>query len=76
MTTPPLGSREAAQDGGAAFACASVDGYQSGMSLRDWFAGQAAAHMMSDDGWGGVNNVARHAYLLADALLSARGETK
>lgn len=30
-------------DGGPAFACAAENGHQEGMSLRDWFAGQALA---------------------------------
>lgn len=51
------------------WACAS-----GGMTLRDWFAGQAAANMVNDDGWGTVANIAKHAYDLADALLSARDE--
>lgn len=46
---------------------------QSGMSLRDWFAGQALAGVMSGratinaDGW-----VPQAAYRLADAMLAAR----
>ena len=82
MTTPPPGSREAA-DGGAAFACASVDGYQSGMSLRDWFAGQALAGVIllcKDDSLSPADSRAAlfawKAYAIADEMLSARGETK
>ena len=45
-----------------------------GLTIRDWFAGQAAANMVNDDGWGTVANIAKHAYDLADALLAARDE--
>ena len=47
-----------------------------GMSLRDWFAGQAlvglcaSPHNMVVDGYHG--EFATHAYMLADALLEAR----
>lgn len=48
----------------------------NGMTLRDWFAGQAVEQCMrnalnADDGWD-ADNVAYHAYLLADAMLAAR----
>lgn len=57
-----------------------------GMSLRDWFAGQALAGLCSNpggpiqangmSGWGLVNctmgDVAREAYAIADAMLEAR----
>ncbi len=69
-------------DGGPAFPEAiavgpSGDVYPgfSGMSLRDWFAGQAAAAEIS--AWensteGHEANIARRAYALADAMLEAR----
>ena len=47
-----------------------------GMTLRDWFAGQAlvglsaSPHNMVVDGYHG--EFATHAYMLADALLAAR----
>lgn len=54
-----------------------------GMSLRDWFAGQALAGAMADarglwdledDGDPDTFNwAARRAYLFADAMLAARG---
>jgi hypothetical protein len=47
----------------------------SGMSLRDWFAGQALIGICAHrDTWGlpDVPTVARQAYRLADAMLEAR----
>lgn len=42
-----------------------------GMSLRDWFAGEA----LSQDDWcGTADEIARRCYQLADALLRARQE--
>lgn len=54
-----------------------------GMSLRDWFAGQALGHALSRDygnDWGKagsehVTRACRHAYAIADALLAARNST-
>lgn len=43
-----------------------------GMSLRDWFAGQALAGMDVDGGSPETN--ARWAYRVADAMLAARKE--
>lgn len=44
-----------------------------GMSLRDWFAGQALAGMLSSDGRPtGDQAKAEWAYDLADAMLKAR----
>ena len=51
---------------------------QNGMTLRDWFAGQAlsAAWDACDKGYveGGNAEIARCAYQLADAMLAARGD--
>jgi hypothetical protein len=41
----------------------------AGMSLRDWFAGQALIGM---SGTNGMDDIAERAYLLADAMLKAR----
>ena len=67
-------------DGGPAFPMSCTrDGYMpnvpEGMSLRDWFAGQALAGLLAN-----VSNQvdARVAYAIADAMLAARkgkGET-
>lgn len=53
-------------------------GVQHGMTLRDHFAGQAVAGLV--DYWSGSDfdhesaaEIAAHAYLIADAMLKARG---
>ncbi len=57
------------------------NGHSMGMTLRDWFAGQALAgfyanpdpHMPAElDGKPGVIRVAQAAYQIADAMLEAR----
>ena len=62
------------KDGGPAFPSThSADG----MSLRDWFAGQALADLASVDRdveMFGVDEVAKECYQLADAMLAHRGE--
>lgn len=55
----------------------AVDG-GSGMSLRDWFAGQALI-MLPNMGCGAdldTDDTARAAYQIADAMLAARATTK
>ena len=53
-------------------------GQQAGMTLRDWFAGQALAGAMAQHGSYGIGNgpaeIAARMYEIADALLSARSE--
>lgn len=56
-------------DGGPAF---PIQGY-SGMSLRDWFAGQALAAVQSPDLRGEASFTAEAVYAIADAMLAARG---
>ena len=53
--------------------------HHQGMSLRDYFAGQALAGMMANcdgtgmNGWLGVQDLAAHyAYQQADAMIAAR----
>lgn len=53
--------------------------YQSGMSLRDYFAGQALAGIVAHDSVdfaplnpGSANAFARDAYAIADAMMLAR----
>lgn len=43
-----------------------------GMTLRDWFAGQALAGLSAKNHAGGVS-IAKSAYALADAMLAERG---
>ena len=77
-------------DGGPAFpvpiaAHASGDtvpAFDWGMSLRDWFAGQALVGLMAatahpesggpSHSYGGNDGLARTAYALADAMLAAK----
>lgn len=61
-------------DGGPAYPSWTADmpGEGSwGMSLRDYFAGQALAHLYTQDE-GNVTNVAEWAYVVADAMLAER----
>jgi hypothetical protein len=48
----------------------------SGMDLRDYFAGQIVAGLLADGGWGGdlsyFEDVAKGAYRMADAMMEAR----
>lgn len=51
----------------------------SGMSLRDWFAGQALAGIMATSSWdhrpanSEQKDIAEDCYALADAMLAERG---
>jgi hypothetical protein len=44
----------------------------AGMTLRDWFAGQALAGNYCDWGKYSMNEIAQMSYTLADAMLEAR----
>jgi hypothetical protein len=67
-------------DGGAAFPfvptdISNADMLSVGMTLRDWFAGQALAGMLADGSRGWTNwpdHPAIEAYGVADAMLAAR----
>ena len=76
-------------DGGPAFPVpddvyqirrAEVDEVYLGMTLRDWFAGQALPAIVADDkqqeAEGGPAFLAAAAYDLADAMLEARETSK
>jgi len=67
-------------DGGSAFPAMLPGGNYctTGMSLRDWFAGQAMAafctHEALSEAWT-IREAAVECYLLADAMLNAREKT-
>ena len=67
---------EQIKDGGPAFPGPSFtrdgnpNGHAMGMSLRDWFAGQALEGR-GYDGWG-AQDIAEMAYEIADAMLATR----
>lgn len=60
----------AKSDGGSAFP--KLYNATAGMSLRDWFAGQALAGIMTNPVGGEQISVANKAYRIADAMLAAR----
>ncbi len=67
-------------DGGQAFPAPQsmfAGGSKDGMSLRDWFAGQAVAGHDLDGNWCTPNyaELAMHCYQIADAMLAARSAT-
>lgn len=47
---------------------------QSGMTLRDWFAGQALAGMMTEADGARPEYCARFAFAVADAMLAERAK--
>jgi len=51
---------------------------RKGMSLRDWFAGQALAGLLAGRGSAGdkAPNWANGSYAIADAMIAARGGAK
>ena len=67
-------------DGGPAFPHSSSpmrgDLTEWGMTLRDWFAGQALGHIPAlldvTEQNASCENIAGHAYQIADAMLAAR----
>ena len=63
--------------GGPAFASATCGEWQDGMTLRDWFAGQALGsviecHQRGFIKGGGPAVFAETAYQIADAMIEAR----
>jgi len=73
----------AKNDGGRAFPArvmvreydAMVPVYHGGMSLRDWFAGQAMTALCAWAATGGAmtaNDIAEEAYKYADAMIAER----
>ena len=77
---------EQINDGGPAFHSITIKGgdnynaptkcYHKGMSLRDWFAGQALASRGLYGANVRENEVAKECYAIADAMLKARGGGK
>lgn len=65
----------AINDGGPAFPSLAHMSCPQGMSLRDWFAGQAAAGLASIEDASNLK-VAEWAYEVADAMLAARSKPK
>jgi len=53
---------------------AGCEGYEDGMTLRDWFAGQALVGLLSRSDVPLAHAVPDNAYMIADAMLEARGE--
>ena len=54
---------------------AGCEGYEDGMTLRDYFAGQALAGIASDPDIDiSIYDRAKWSYRMADAMLEARGE--
>jgi len=67
-------SNQPINDGGPAFPRTGADGHtspQSGMTLRDYFAGKAIEALIVR-GWG-LEAASGKAYEIADAMLKARG---
>lgn len=58
-------------DGGPAFPTRYHEDMH-GMTLRDWFAGQALAGLVTDYSTKEAKLLARHCYEYADAMLEAR----
>ncbi len=62
-------------DGGPAFPTGAFP-ITPGMTLRDWFAGQALAGMLADNRVGTPQQFAVIAFRVAEAMLAARKEPK
>lgn len=58
-------------DGGPAFPVTGIC-YSTGMSLRDWFAGQALAATNAEDQNYDPKRIAQTCYSYADAMIAAR----
>lgn len=53
---------------------AGCEGWEDGMTLRDYFAGQALAGRQANSSTPFDIYAARYAYHIADTMLEARGE--
>ena len=64
---------EEPSDGGPAFPAMTPGGYCTpGMTLRDWFAGQALAALITSEVNESQHGDSEDAYMYADAMLAAR----
>jgi len=63
-------------NGGSAFPSQRDDCDNEGMTLRDWFAGQALGGLLATNQTADVSSYAIASYELADAMIEARKETK
>ena len=72
-----MSGEQSVPDGGPAFPLASPHGLftNGGMSLRDYFAGQALSGIMSGSSRTNFEIVSKEAYKLADHMLARRGNT-
>lgn len=62
-------------DGGSAFPTSASPFANCGMSLRDWFAGQALAGILADHEYNPAPDViAEDAYDIADAMIARRSK--
>lgn len=71
----PQPQQSSYSDGGPAFPNNDAHGCAyAGMTLRDWFAGQALAGLLGNSNYGPPNSKedANMTYLIADAMLKAR----
>jgi len=71
---------ETLHNGGPAFPILKTDRHDTwpGMTMRDWFAGQALAIVHRRFGEGSMpclEDIAMQAYFIADAMLNERDET-
>jgi hypothetical protein len=60
-------------DGGFAFPMPDRYGGANGMTLREYYAGQALAGLLASTKTSDGLTIAKDAYILADAMLRARG---
>ena len=51
-------------------------GWEMGMSLRDWFAGQALPALLTRSDFRSFQGAAHDAYVMADKMLAARKDGK
>lgn len=64
------------KDGGPAFGHGAENGHCCGMTMRDYFAGQALMAMAMDKGDNSYDFIAKKCYLYADAMIKAREVTE